>query len=451
MDSGRPIKITATQFKLQLNDAQRNVYEQMARTYRWAYNEAVAHYRTLKITEPDQWSTKRGYEIRDHVLAKATERSWTGKFPRKLIQQGAEEFTKAVKSSWALYKSKLSQPNRKRQPARPSFRYRLKADASSRWRFTLPKGACTMTDGRIFLSKNVLREQWGITDGATVCQRIGKRGFGVEQAFGPDHHPLSEIAICKLIGGEIVIRLTCYAQEVPVGKDMMTGGGVAGAERGDGAGTIPGSENQAARVAISLDPGKRTFLTGYMNEVGCGDVDVDLNARLLALRQRLQNVDDALAGRYKDMSYPPRSKTRRRLIRRRRAIESRTSAIVDDAHWKLAHWLCGVADDIVLGKFYVPGIVKGCLCGSTKWVLLRQRHCLFRQRLLHVAGQYRGVKLHLQNEAYTTKTCTHCGTLNERVGASKTFACGSCGKVFDRDHNASRNVMLRWLAETGGA
>jgi hypothetical protein len=40
-------------------------------------------------------------------------------------------------------------------------------------------------------------------------------------------------------------------------------------------------------------------------------------------------------------------------------------------------------------------------------------------------------------------------TLGE--GASKTFACGSCGKVFDRDHNASRNVMLRWLVETGGA
>jgi transposase len=273
-------------------------------------------------------------------------------------------------------------------------------------------------------------------------QAFGKRGFSVEQAFGPDHRPLSEIAICKLIGGEIVIRLTCYAQETASDHVVVDG---------DGAGTIPGSENQAARVAISLDPGKRTFLTGYMNEVGCGDVDVDLNARLLALRQRLQNVDDALAGRYKDMSYPPCSKTRRRLIRRRRAIESRTSAIVDDAHWKLAHWLCGAADDIVLGKFYVPGIVKGCLCGSTKWVLLRQRHCLFRQRLLHVAGQYRGVKLHLQNEAYTSKTCTHCGTLNERLGASKTFACGSCGKVFDRDGNASRNIMLRWLAETGGA
>ena len=442
MVSDRPIKITATQFKLRLSDAQRNVYEQMARTYRWAYNEAVAHYRTLKITEPEQWSTKLSYEIRDRVLAKATERSWTAKFPRKLIQQGAEEFTKAVKSSWALYKSKLSRPNRKRQPARPSFHYRLKADASSRWRFTLPKGACTMTDGRIFLAKNVLREQWGIADGAAVCQRTGKRGFSVDQAFGPDHHPLSEIAVCKLIGGEIVIRLTCYAQEADAGNDLTDG---------DGAGTIPGSENQAARVAISLDPGKRTFLTGYMNEVGCGDVDVDLNARLLSLRQRLQNVDDALAGRYKAMSCPPRGLTRRRLIRRRRAIESRTSAIVDDAHWKLAHWLCGVADDIVLGKFYVPGIVKGCLCGSTKWVLLRQRHCLFRQRLLHVAGQYRGVKLHLQNEAYTSKTCTHCGTLNERLGASKTFACGSCSKVFDRDGNASRNIMLRWLAETGGA
>ena len=448
-NSGKPLKITATQFKLQVDGALKNVYEQMARTYRWAYNEAVAFYKTFGITRPEEWSAKRGYEIRDHVLARAAERSWTAKFPRKLIQQGAEEFVKAVKSSWALYKSKLGHPNRKRQPARPNFHYRLKTDNISRWRFTLPSKACTLRDGRIFLTKSVLREQWGIIDGATVSQRSGKRGVGIDHAFGPDHHPFSEIAICKLISGEIVIRLTCYEREVESKQEVLDERTASSEEEPDESdGTILGSKDQAPRVAISLDPGKRTFLTGYMHEIGCGDIDVDLNMRLLELRQRLQNVDEALAGRYKDMSEPPRGKTRRGLIRRRRKIESKISAIVDDAHWKLAHWLCGVADDIVLGKFYVPGIVRGCICGSTKWVLLRQRHCLFRQRLLHVAGQYRGVKLHLQNEAYTSKTCTHCGKLNERLGASKTFTCGNCGKVFDRDANAARNIMLRWLVET---
>jgi putative transposase len=62
------------------------------------------------------------------------------------------------------------------------------------------------------------------------------------------------------------------------------------------------------------------------------------------------------------------------------------------------------------------------VAASTKWILLRQRHCLFRDRLRHVASQYRGVELHMQNEAYTSKTCTHCGKLNESLGSSKVFS-----------------------------
>jgi ribosomal protein L37AE/L43A len=463
---GKPVKVTQAQFVLQLDEDQRRVYEKMAHAYRWAYNQGVAHYKTLGINSPEQWTKARGYEARKHVMNLAKTLSWakTG-YLAAIFQYGAEEFIKAADSSWALYKSKQWEIRAKgrQEPKKPVFRFRTKKEWTDRWRFSLPQRSCTLEGERIYITKKFIRKHWGLTKGAGVGELDRLRA-----SFGSDGHPVSDFAICKLIGGDVVLRVTRYEQEIYTSTDTFAphrvpnfvGGGIGvpsapfaahRREVGSIGGLPTGSDNQAAgsgdRVAVSLDPGKRTFLTGYMNGVGCGDVDVALNDRLLALRKRLLRLDAILAGKGRRKDKPTGRKRRNKLMGRR-SLEARISNIVDDAHWKLAHWLCGVADDVVLGNFYIPGIVKGCLNGSVKWVLLRQRHCLFRQRLQHVASQYAGVKVHMQNEAYTSKTCTHCGKLNERLGASKIFVCPHCAMTFDRDGNAARNILIRWIVES---
>jgi len=317
---------------LQLDERQRSVYEKMATAYRWAYNEAVARYRTERVADPGEWSTRTAYSVRDRVLEKAKTCKWTERYPRKLLQQGVEEFTKAVKSSWALFKSKLSSARGRRcQPRRPIFKFRSRKDWTDRWRFTLPKAACTLVDGKLFLCKNTLGNQWGLKQGVVV-----KGQEELKQAFGKDGKPFSEIAVCKLLNGDIILRVTCYEQAEATERSK------SGNEN-----QVAGNESQE-RVAMSLDPGKRTFLTGYVNGVGCGDVDANLNARLGRLYERLKKVDAGLAGRIEGMAAPPVGQRRRRLLGRRRAVESRIAAIVDDAHWKLAHWLCSVADGLPL-------------------------------------------------------------------------------------------------------
>lgn len=426
---GRPVKVTQAQFILRLDEDQRRVYEKMAHAYRWAYNQGVAQYKTLGINSPEQWTKARGYEVRKHVMDLAKALSWAKEgYLAAIFQYGVEEFNKAADSSWALYKSKQGESRAKGrpEPKKPVFGFRTKKEWTDRWRFSLPQRSCTLEGESLYISKNFIRKHWGLTRGAGVGELDRLRA-----SFGPDGHPVSDFTICKLIGGDVVLRVTRYEQEL---YDPTTGSDDQAVVSGD-------------RVAVSLDPGKRTFLTGYMNGVGCGDVDVALNDRLLALRKRLLRLDAILAGkgRWKDK---PTGRKRRSKLKGRRSLEARISNIVDDAHWKLAHWLCGMADDVVLGNFYVPGIVKGCIDGSVKWVLLRQRHCLFRQRLQHVASQYAGVKVHMQNEAYTSKTCTHCGKLNERLGSSKIFVCPHCAMTFDRDGNAARNIMIRWIVES---
>ena len=71
-------------------------------------------------------------------------------------------------------------------------------------------------------------------------------------------------------------------------------------------------------------------------------------------------------------------------------------------------------------------------------------HYRFRQRLLFKAREHGKVVI-VVNEAYTSKTCTRCGELNEKLGGSKKFKCRACGLVLDRDINDARNIALRTI------
>jgi putative transposase len=63
-------------------------------------------------------------------------------------------------------------------------------------------------------------------------------------------------------------------------------------------------------------------------------------------------------------------------------------------------------------------------------------------------AEFPGTRIEICDEQYTSKTCGSCGRLNETLGASKTFQCAHwmCERVVDRDHNAARNILLRYLA-----
>ena len=49
----------------------------------------------------------------------------------------------------------------------------------------------------------------------------------------------------------------------------------------------------------------------------------------------------------------------------------------------------------------------------------------------------------VQPEAYTSKTCPSCGTLNKRLRSNKVFNCPNCPYVADRDHNGAFNMILK--------
>ena len=54
-------------------------------------------------------------------------------------------------------------------------------------------------------------------------------------------------------------------------------------------------------------------------------------------------------------------------------------------------------------------------------------------------------KVHVVEERYTSKTCSCCGWIDHNLGSAKIFKCqrSGCGRVMDRDSNASLNILLK--------
>lgn len=73
---------------------------------------------------------------------------------------------------------------------------------------------------------------------------------------------------------------------------------------------------------------------------------------------------------------------------------------------------------------------------------------MFKQQLAYKAIRH-GVLFAEVNEAYSTQTCSRCGSVEGPKGVAglgiRGWAC-SCGAVHDRDTNAAQNILRRGLA-----
>jgi putative transposase len=194
---------------------------------------------------------------------------------------------------------------------------------------------------------------------------------------------------------------------------------------------------QRQRV-VALDPGVRTFLTGYdpsgaLIEVGPGDVNriARLCMHLDKLQSRCDKADNA----------------KRRLRLRKAAMRMRTRIrdLVGDAHKKAACFLSEAFDLVLLPKFETSKMVMRAqrrIRSKTARMMLTWAHYRFRQTLT-MRAKRSGTHVKLVDEAYTSKTCGVCGTINQKLGGAKVCRCPSCAHQVDRDANGARNILLR--------
>ena len=121
---------------------------------------------------------------------------------------------------------------------------------------------------------------------------------------------------------------------------------------------------------------------------------------------------------------------------------------VDEVQRKLATFLCRNYKVILLPEFNTGRMVKTAnrtISSTTARNMCTWGHYRFRELLKAKASLYSGCHLVICDEQYTSKTCGGCGYIHQSLGKSKTFHCPRCPFVSDRDINAARNILLRYL------
>ena len=195
---------------------------------------------------------------------------------------------------------------------------------------------------------------------------------------------------------------------------------------------------------ISLDPGVRTFMTCYdpinqlIIEWGPGDINKIYDLCL--------EIDDLQS----EMAQLRHHGTSNKILRMRKVkdrMHTKIKNMIQDFHCRLVKWLVENYNQIILPDFNVANMVynidgKRKIRSKTALQMLTWSHCEFRDRLIEKTREYPACKIYLVEEAYTTKTCTRCGRIND-PGGSKIYKCGYCNLTIDRDINGARNIFIK--------
>ncbi|WP_199341614.1 MULTISPECIES: RNA-guided endonuclease InsQ/TnpB family protein [Nostocales] len=199
-------------------------------------------------------------------------------------------------------------------------------------------------------------------------------------------------------------------------------------------------ETRELDKVIALDPGVRTFLTGYD-----GDSFQEFGKADIGRIQRLCSHLDKLIGKASKAG----RKQKRRMYLSANRLRIRIRNLVDECHKQVANYLTSNYKVILLPTFETSRMVvksKRKLHTKTARQMLTWGHYRFECHLKQAAKK-RGVVVIDVNESYTSKTCTKCGHSHIKLGGSKTFKCPNCGHEHDRDWGGARNIMIRALRD----
>ena len=189
----------------------------------------------------------------------------------------------------------------------------------------------------------------------------------------------------------------------------------------------------------AIDPGCRTFLTGYDPEGMVFEMGKD-NYYITRKQKQIKKLQSKLSSetnKHKKLSY-------RRIINN---TYNKISNCINDLHHKTTKILADTYKQILLPTFGTSKMVKKDnrkINGTTANNLMTFCHFKFRTLLKHKMELRNGNMISCTEE-YTSKTCGDCGRLNHKLFGNKEFICpfDDCKLISDRDFNASRNIFMK--------
>ncbi|AOM63512.1 putative transposase [Heterosigma akashiwo virus 01] len=185
-------------------------------------------------------------------------------------------------------------------------------------------------------------------------------------------------------------------------------------------------QKRCENTIVALDPGLRKFQTGFsQSEI----FTVERTAMLKKYNKRISY----LHGKFQ------RNNTRKILKTYRRSAN-----IVSDIHWKLITYLTDNYEHVLIPKFESQELQKITMSKHSNRLYDTYKHYLFKQRLIEKSKEKINTRVYMVNEAYTSVTCTNCGTINAKT-RSEMSTCKTCKLLSDRDIRGSRNIFIKYV------
>lgn len=215
------------------------------------------------------------------------------------------------------------------------------------------------------------------------------------------------------------------------------------------------TETQGEVRCVGVDPGVRTFATCFSQHEALivGD-DFAKNTlfplmkqvdKLISQKQVLLNTQKGLP--FLDMPQWARDRITY-LDRQINRLKCKKDDAILDLHNRLAYELVSNYDVIFLPSFETKGMVTRkdkkirTLRRNTCRQMMDLNHYQFKLRLKWYANKY-GKHVVDCNEAYTSKTRSWDGSIDQNLGSSKIIK--GDGFVVHRDINGARNILIKYL------
>ncbi|MCE2395848.1 transposase [Candidatus Poribacteria bacterium] len=249
---------------------------------------------------------------------------------------------------------------------------------------------------RKYKSFTLLQAGWELLPGNKI--RIGKRIYQYFKSRDVPGNPKRCTIKRDAIGDVYITILTDY--EEPDFHRVMTG-----------------------KIA-GFDFGLKRYLTGHNGH----DIDSpEFFKRSISAIKRASRNHSQTKKKSKN-----RERARLDLARKHRKIERQR----EDFHWKLAHQLTDLYDEIRLEDLNLKGMKR--LWGRKVSDL---GFADFVVKLKYIAAK-KGVKITFIDKWYpSSKTCSVCWVVNDSLNLrDRTWQCSDCGTTHDRDRNAAINI-----------
>jgi len=186
---------------------------------------------------------------------------------------------------------------------------------------------------------------------------------------------------------------------------------------------------RSQKSVIALDPGVRTFLTGYdinNKTIEIGKNDIARLSRLTHHKRKLQKYN--------------KPNIKKASLRLSKKIKN----LVTDLHRKVIKWLCMNYKHVYIPKLNFHTFPRMRKKQRSKMSLLN--HASFIDKLVEKQKEFPWCNIQVVGEAFTSKTCTNCGYIKYNLHSNKLFSCDECNIQIDRDINGARNILLKSLS-----